>query len=97
MDYTRKTIELLFKRYPDYLEEILRDQLGVQVNVSKETPESIALIIQNQNQGSFFSHKSSIYKCKCGSNNVVTREIQNRSADEGSTILHICQSCGHIY
>lgn len=96
MDYTRKTIKLLLERNPEYLNEIL-ENLGIHVNLSKETPDSIARMVDCQNRTENFNHKSSIYTCKCGSNNVITREIQTRSADEGSTIIHICQKCGHTY
>jgi DNA-directed RNA polymerase subunit M/transcription elongation factor TFIIS len=96
MDYTRKTIKLLLERNPEYLNEILTN-LGIRIDLSKETPDSIAMMLDYQNRTGYFNHKSSIYTCKCGSNNVITREIQTRSADEGSTIFHICQKCGHTW
>jgi DNA-directed RNA polymerase subunit M/transcription elongation factor TFIIS len=94
MDYTRKTVELLMERYPEYLAEML---CGITIDLQKETAESITAMIAHRNLAEVKHHESSIYTCKCGSNFVVTREVQTRSSDEGSTIVHICEKCGNTY
>jgi DNA-directed RNA polymerase subunit M/transcription elongation factor TFIIS len=94
--YTRDTIKLLLERDPVYLNEIL-SEIGIRVDLSKETPESLTILVGRRKIPTKLQHVSSIYACKCGSNNVVTREVQNRSADEGSTVIHICQDCGNRY
>lgn len=92
-DYSRKTICLLLERYPEYLREIL-SKLGIDLDVSKASTDSISAAIADRKQAETARHESSIYVCKCGSKSVVTREVQTRSADEGSTIVHICTECG---
>ncbi len=96
MDYTKQTVRLLLERHPSYLEEVLRSR-GWNVNVQNETAESISAIVTCQKHVQKKAHESSIYTCQCGSKSVVTREVQMRSADEGSTIVHICNDCGRRY
>ncbi len=94
--YTRATVKKLLELYPEYLEEILLKQ-GLKIDVNKYSAEDISAMIAYQRHAEEALHESSIYTCKCGSKNVVTREVQTRSADEGSTILHICMKCGAKY
>lgn len=95
-EYTKKTVELLMERYPDYLVQILSSQ-GITIDLRTDTASSITAMIAHQNHAEIKHHISSIYTCKCGSNSVVTREVQSRSSDEGSTIVHICEKCGNTY
>mmetsp|Transcript_18329 Transcript_18329/g.55180 ORF Transcript_18329/g.55180 Transcript_18329/m.55180 type:complete len:98 (-) Transcript_18329:2851-3144(-) len=95
-DYSRNTIRLLLERYPKYLSEILL-KLGFREVVSSDTPDTIVALISHQENTNSYLPQSSIYVCRCGSKQVVTRELQTRSTDEGSTIVHICSSCGLIY
>lgn len=88
-NYSRKTIGLLLERYPEYLNEIL-SRLGI----PQGSLDSISAAIADRKQAETARHESSIYVCRCGSKSVVAREVQTRSADEGSTILHICTECG---
>lgn len=96
MEYTKKTVELLLKRYPEYLAEMLSSR-GITIDLQKDNAESITAMIAHRTHAEVKHHESSIYTCKCGSNFVVTREVQTRSSDEGSTIVHICEKCGHTY
>ena len=89
-DYTRKTVKLLLERDRAYLSELVGQPIHKDTTV-----DEVCEIIADQNKADTTSHASSIYKCRCGSNLVVVREVQLRSADEGSTIVHICKSCGH--
>ena len=99
-DYTKRTIELLLERDRKYLREILCD---ICINPNKVPQEedlnmdNVSAIIANQRPSMTKLHKSSIYKCACGSNNVITREAQTRSADEGSTIFCVCNKCGRSW
>lgn len=94
-DYSKSTIKLLLERHPEYLKDILVKLVKYSGdNLSGETPESIFSMIANQKHDSQRYHESSIYTCRCGSKSVITREIQNRSLDEASSIVHICTSCG---
>ena len=98
-DYTKTTIELLLERDKKYLREILCDICLSPDKVPQETDlnmDNVSAIIANRRPSQIQLHKSSIYKCVCGSNNVVTREAQTKSADEGSTIFCVCNKCGII-
>lgn len=72
--------------------EIL-SKLGINIDVSNASLDSISAAIVDQRLAEKARHESSIYICECGSKSVVTREVQTRSADEGSTIVHICTKC----
>jgi len=97
-DYSRRTVELLLRRYPAYLEELL-SKIGINLDVKSCTADSICLVISDRSHAekSGENHESSIYTCDCGSRYVITREVQTRSSDEGSSILHICTKCGNKY
>jgi DNA-directed RNA polymerase subunit M/transcription elongation factor TFIIS len=34
---------------------------------------------------------------QCNSNDVISREVQLRSADEGMTMIYICNHCGKSF
>lgn len=89
-NYSRAVIKLLLKRDKAYLSELLGTEVPADATV-----DTVCTIIDSQSQASDKKHISSIYRCKCGSKMVVLREIQLRSADEGSTIIHICKECGN--
>lgn len=95
-DYTLRTVAILLDRYPSYLEQMLSSK-GITIDLRRDTAESITARIADRSHAEEKRHKSSIYTCRCGSNSVVTREVQARSADEGSTIVHICEKCGNTY
>lgn len=39
-----------------------------------------------------------ILKCsECGSQDVIIKEFQNRAADEGTTVIITCKSCGQTH
>lgn len=93
-DYSQKTIQLLQVANASYLKELL-NKIGIHTDELSDS-KKIGKLIANQNMVSTELHKSSIFACKiCGSNNVITREIQMRSSDEGSSIIHICLKCGN--
>ncbi len=94
-NYSRDTVKLLLERHPEYLDEILF-KFGLR-RVPEDTPDSIYAMITHQKQEDVSLLQSSIYTCRCGSTSVVTREVQTRSTDEGSKIIHICTSCGLTY
>ncbi len=96
MDYTRRTVQLLLERHPEYLEKRLAS-IGISFDPKTDTADSVTASIARRNHAERKRHTSSIYTCKCGSNNVVTREVQTRSSDEGSTIVYICEKCGNTY
>lgn len=89
--YSQKTLQALLVEDKAYLQELLQE-LGIQI--TNQTAEEIGKLLDTQRSDSSGVHESSIYTCKCGSNNVIIRDIQTRSADEGSTVLHICLKCG---
>lgn len=99
-EYSRATIELLLARHKNYLFDILRKQ-GMDVSErfkANATVDDICNFISKQKEPSDYVHRSSIYRCsKCSSNMVVTREVQSRSTDEGSTIMYVCNECGNIW
>jgi DNA-directed RNA polymerase subunit M/transcription elongation factor TFIIS len=90
--YTRAVVKWLLEHDRDYLSRLL----GVELSPGATT-DTVCAMIANHNQASVRSHVSSIYVCKCGSKMVVSREVQLRSADEGSSILHTCGECGHTW
>lgn len=97
-DYSRKTIDLLLKHDKKYLVEIIQKQLDINVQDNAVlTTESVCELFRTQEIQKIKPHMSSIFVCKCGSKHVTIREIQLRSADEGSTIKHICNKCGYTW
>jgi DNA-directed RNA polymerase subunit M/transcription elongation factor TFIIS len=94
-DYSQQTIKLLLETDKTYLFRLLR-QLDIEVD-DDDDEKQIGQMLENQKTIDPILHKSSIYTCQCGSNNVITREIQTRSADEGSTIVHICLKCSRTW
>lgn len=103
-EYSRKTIELLMQRHPAYLKELLSKigidlDVGSSINQSKIGLDAVCSAISDRSHAekSAAGHESSIYTCDCGSRYVITREVQTRSSDEGSSILHICTECGKKY
>lgn len=96
-DYSKSVIELLIIKNKEYLINILQN-LGIEVaNSSSLTTESVCALLEDRKNENRTFHKSSIYTCKCGSNLVIVRETQMRSADEGSTIIHLCRECGNMW
>ena len=97
-EYSRKTVELLKERHPAYLKELL-SKIGIDLDVGPSTADAICSAIYDRSHAekSTAGHESSIYTCDCGSRCVITREVQTRSSDEGSSILHICTECGKKY
>ncbi len=91
-EYSRAVIKLLLERDRAYLSELV----GADVPEGT-TVDMVCMIITSSTGRENRRHVSSIYRCKCGSNNVVLREVQTRSADEGSTVLHVCKDCGHTW
>lgn len=92
-EYSQKTIQLLLDSDKDYLKQILSN-LSIEVNNLPDS-KGIGQLLENQKDISSKIHKSSVFACRCGSNHVITRELQLRSSDEGSTIIHICLKCGN--
>ena len=89
-EYSRKVIKLLLERDRPYLSELLGTKIP-----SDATVDTVCTIIADQGKVDQNFHVSSIYKCKCGSKMITLREIQIRSADEGSTIVRMCNGCGN--
>ena len=99
-DYSKTTIKLLLERDRKYLREILCDICLSPEDVLQEKDlnmDNVCAIIANIRPSLTKRHKSSIYKCMCGSDNVITREAQIRSADEGSTVFCVCNKCGRSW
>ncbi len=99
-DYSKRTIELLLESDRKNLREILCDICGSPNKVPSEKDlnmDNVSAIIANRRPSIAKLHKSSIYKCMCGSDNVITREAQTRSADEGSTVYCVCNKCGRSW
>ncbi len=93
-DYTKKTVELLLQKHKPYLIEILKNQ-GIDVKESDNlTADEICSLISSQNDEPDFVLESSIYRCSCGSKLIIVREVQLRSADEGSSVVRLCRECG---
>ena len=91
-DYTLKTVKLLLERNKEYLFEIL-EKLNIEVD---NNAENICKLLHNRENDKKIMHKSSIYTCtKCNSKYVTTEEVQVRSSDEGSSIVHFCNACGN--
>lgn len=90
-EYSQRAIKFLLENDRTYLQELLQD-VDVKLNQISDS-KIIGQLLENQKVLSTDLHKSSIYVCKCGSNHVISREIQKRSSDEGSTIIHICLDC----
>lgn len=95
--YSIDTIELLLKDDRGYLVEILRNLEITVDDPSSLTIESVCVLLAAQKGESHTTHESSIYACKCGSKKIIAREMQLRSADEGSTITYICRDCGNCW
>jgi len=94
-EYSKSTIRLLLKRDESYLREILAEISG-RKDIPMELDVDIVCAIITTRRPLQQKHiKSSIYTCKCGSNDIRIREVQTRSADEGSTIFYICMRCGY--
>ena len=90
-DYSRKVIELLLQRNRRYLSRLVGEEVP-----QSATVDTVCAIIAYRSRANEIVHESSIYTCgRCGSKRVVTREAQLRSADEGSTIVHMCNGCGN--
>lgn len=90
--YTRKAVEWLLKHDRAYLSRLIGAKLA-----PGTTADTVCAMIAKHDQASERLHISSIYTCKCGSKMVVSREVQLRSADEGSSIMHTCGKCGHTW
>ena len=98
-EYSRATIKILLEHNKKYLSEILLNILpeGTDVNsiTRNATVDTICAVIASQTTDIQDKNIDSIYTCRCGSKMVVLREVQLRSADEGSTVVHVCEMCGH--
>lgn len=94
-EYSKSTIRLLLKRDRTYLREILVDISGEDNVPAELNIDVVCAIITTRRPLRQKKIKSSIYTCKCGSNDIRIREMQTRSVDEGSTIFYICMRCGH--
>ena len=96
-DYSEATIQLLLKKNIRYLSLILKKYANDVPDDEKITAEYARKVIMSVSETSINplneKIRSSIYVCKkCGLKNVVSRERQTRSSDEGSTIYFFCQS-----
>ena len=99
-NYSEATLQLLLRNDRKYLASILRnyaedvpDDNKITAEYAKKVIMSVSRINANHLDKTI---KSSIYVCeKCGLRNVVSRERQTRSSDEGSTIVLVCKSCNH--
>lgn len=99
-DYSEKTIQLLLHKNRKYLSSILRRYADDVPDDDKITAEYARAVIMSVSQLNINhlndNSRLSIYVCKkCGLHKVVVREMQMRSADEGSTIVFVCLSCNH--
>jgi DNA-directed RNA polymerase subunit M/transcription elongation factor TFIIS len=93
-DYTRKVVEVLLEHDRQYLSELI----GARVPEGATVDTVCAMIIADQDQAKQKEHISSIYRCnRCSSKTVVVRDVQLRSADEGSTAVYLCRKCGHTW
>lgn len=92
-EYSQKTIQLLLDSDKPYLKQLLND-LSIETDDLSDSKE-IGQLLENQKDITSKMHKSSIFTCRCGSSHVITREMQLRSSDEGSTIIHLCLECGN--
>lgn len=89
MEYTRKTIALLLERDIGYLSEITGCDIP-----DNSTVDAVIAIIYNKTQEA--KKEQFDYTCKkCNSRDVIARNEQLRSADEGSTTVYKCNSCGY--
>ena len=99
-DYSVKTIQLYIQdQYKPYLVTVLRRYWDdVPDNITESDAIRILRDIMQQKIPSAKVHKSSRYKCpKCSSTYVTVREVQLRSADEGSSIMGHCNKCGETF
>ena len=98
-DYSVQVIRLYMERNKSYLVRVLRRYMDdVPNDITEET--AIRLLVATTQRitcpAPTRTYNSSIYKCyRCRSTNVSIREVQLRSADEGSSVLCHCNGCGH--
>jgi len=97
-DYSEATIQLLLEKNRKYLSSILKKyatNVPDDDQITAEYARKVIMSVSNINVNpSNKTRNSSIYVCKkCGQKDVVSRERQTRSSDEGSTIVLICRSC----
>ena len=71
--YTRAVVEWLLEHDRAYLSRLLGAELAPDA-----TADSVCAMIANHNQAPERLHISSIYRCRCGSKMVVSREVQLR-------------------
>jgi DNA-directed RNA polymerase subunit M/transcription elongation factor TFIIS len=89
--YSRDTIELLLQRDIKYLSELAGCDIP-----HGSTVDTVIDIIYSKSKNKKTEKEQHNYTCKkCHSNSVVMREEQLRSADEGSTTVYKCDSCGY--
>jgi DNA-directed RNA polymerase subunit M/transcription elongation factor TFIIS len=87
-------VQLLLEKDREYLAEILSD-LGIRVERTDDlTVDKVCALMSNQTSSQIDPRESSIYKCSCGSRFITVREVQMRSADEGSAVVCMCRACG---
>ena len=99
-DYSEATIQLLLKKDRKYLSLILQkyaEDVPDDNEITAEYAKKVIMSVSKTNANILDEAiNSSIYVCKkCGLKNVVSRERQTRSSDEGSTIVFICKSCNY--
>lgn len=86
--YSRETIRLLLERDKKYLSELI----GIDISEDCTVDTVMATIYEKRETKT--EPQGPACK-KCNTKNVVTRQEQLRSADEGSTTVHKCESCGY--
>lgn len=104
-EYTTKCINYLIHHDTNLLKKYLKkcvtyDIDHINLNDLNEVTELIINSYKEdeKNEEEVKSNKSSLFICpRCNKNDVLFREYQIRSADEGATLFLNCNSCGYSW